>query len=63
MSNESSCVVKSSWNGSFLYLPDDESISYFPVKNLATEPKVSYVALSFKNSHILKILYLRSIVK
>jgi len=39
MSNESSCVVKSSWNGSFLYLPDDESISYFPVKNLATEPK------------------------
>ena len=41
MSEVANRNVKASWNGDCLYLPDDESISYFPMKVVATEPKVS----------------------
>ena len=41
MSEVSKNVVKSSWDGSCLYLPDDDSISYFPMVNFSNEPKVS----------------------
>jgi len=39
MSQVSSCVVKSSWDGSYLYLPSEDSISYFPMRNFDNEPK------------------------
>ena len=41
MSQVSKNFVKSSWNGSCLYLPDDDSISYFPMSSFGNEPKVS----------------------
>ena len=45
MSQVSSCVVKSSWDGSYLYLPSEDSISYFPMRNFDNEPKVSKYCL------------------
>ena len=55
MSQVSSCVVKSSWDGSYLYLPSDDSISYFPMRNFDTEPKVSKYCLV--NEKLLIIRY------
>ena len=42
MSEVANRDVKASWDGGCLYLPDDESISYFPMGNFGTEPKVSH---------------------
>ena len=45
MSQVSSCVVKSRWDGSCLYFLSNDSISYFPIRNFDTEPKVSEYCL------------------